>query len=108
MDTFVEESLKVPAQVWKVTVRESLEHDQSGELGRIQAPTLLIWGDQEELASREDQDAQVEAIPNAALAVYEGVGHGVHWEEPERFASDLVSFVESRSVLSRPRVRPSA
>lgn len=95
MDIIVQESLKVPAHVWKATVRESVEHDQSGELGKIQAPTLIIWGDQEELASREDQDAQVEAIPNAELEIYEGAGHAIHWEEPERFASDLVSFVET-------------
>ena len=93
MDIIVEESLKVPARVWKATVLGSLEHDLSGELGRIQAPTLIIWGDQEELASREDQDEQVEAIPNAELKVYEGVGHGVHWEEPEKFASDLMRFI---------------
>jgi pimeloyl-ACP methyl ester carboxylesterase len=95
MDTIVQESLKVPARVWKATVIGSVEHDQSGELGKIQAPTLIIWGNQEELAPREDQDEQVEAIPNAELKVYEGVGHAVHWEAPERFASDLVGFIEA-------------
>lgn len=94
MDAFVEESLKVPARVWKAAVRGSVEIDQSGELGKIQAPTLIIWGGKEELAPREDQDAQVEAIPNAELKVYEDVGHGVHWEEPERFASDLTRFIK--------------
>lgn len=93
MDTIVEESLKVPARVWKATVRGIVKHDQSGELGKIQAPTLLIWGDKEELASREDQDEQVEVIPNAELKVYKGVGHSVHWEEPEAFASDVADFV---------------
>jgi len=26
--------------------------------------------------------------------VYEKAGHGLHWEEPERFAGDLVAFAE--------------
>lgn len=94
MNAFVEESLKVPARVWKAAVRGSVEIDQSGELGKIHAPTLIIWGGQEELAPREDQDAQVEAIPNAELEVYEDVGHGVHWENPERVASDLARFIK--------------
>lgn len=29
------------------------------------------------------------------LATYRGVGHAVHWEEPARFAADLVEFAES-------------
>jgi non-heme chloroperoxidase len=34
------------------------------------------------------------AIVGSQLVVYPGAGHSPHWEEPNRFASDLVSFVE--------------
>jgi pimeloyl-ACP methyl ester carboxylesterase len=26
---------------------------------------------------------------------YEGAGHALHWEEPERFARDLVTFART-------------
>lgn len=95
METVVQESLKVPAQVWKATVTGILDRDLSKGIHKIKAPTLIIWGDQDELASRNDQEAQLEAIPKAQLKVYEGFGHGVHWEQPQRFASDLATFIEA-------------
>ena len=33
-------------------------------------------------------------IAGSRLEVYRGTGHAVHWEEPARFAADLVAFVE--------------
>ena len=55
----------------------------------------MIWGDQDVFCSRANQDALVEGIPDVRLVVYEGTGHAVHWEEPERFAADVTAFVES-------------
>lgn len=95
METVVEESLKLPALVWRATVAGSLQDDFSGELGGIEAPTLLVWGDLDGMVPRGDQDAQTVAIAGSRLVVYEGTGHAVHWEEPERFASDLVSFIKT-------------
>ena len=34
-------------------------------------------------------------IQHARLVVYPGAGHGVHWEEPARFAFDVNAFAES-------------
>jgi pimeloyl-ACP methyl ester carboxylesterase len=31
--------------------------------------------------------------------VYPGAGHGLHWEEPERFAADLTTFAEDLTAL---------
>jgi pimeloyl-ACP methyl ester carboxylesterase len=95
METVVEESLKLPARVWRATVADTLQDDFSGELGRIEALTLLVWGDRDGMVPRGDQDAQTAVIAGSRLVVYEGAAHGVHWEEPDRFASDLVSFIEA-------------
>jgi pimeloyl-ACP methyl ester carboxylesterase len=66
------------------------------------APTLILWGDRDGLCSRGDQEALLAAIAGSRLVVYEGAGHGLHWEEPERFAADLVAFckvlVKSKTV----------
>ena len=94
LDTVVRESLKVPARVWQAGWKALMETDHSRELGKIQAPTLVVWGDQDPLCPGTEQDALVAAIAGARLLVYPGIGHSLHWEEPERFAADLTAFVE--------------
>jgi len=96
LDTVVRETMKVPAHVWKGVVAGFTRDDFSSELHRITAPTLLVRGDQDEFATQSDQEAQLAAIADSRLKVYEGSGHAVHWEQPERFATDLVSFIEEK------------
>ena len=93
-DTAVQESLKVPARVWKAAFKGFLEADFSDELGKIEAPTLIVWGDKDALFLRHHPEALAAGIPGSRLVIYSGTGHAVHWEEPERFAADLVQFVE--------------
>jgi non-heme chloroperoxidase len=69
--------------------------DARGELAGIDVPTLLVWGDQDAMISREDQDGLRKGIRDTQLIVYPDAGHGAHWEEPERFARDLAEFCES-------------
>ncbi|HZA22700.1 MAG TPA: alpha/beta hydrolase, partial [Dehalococcoidia bacterium] len=69
--------------------------DFAGEVHKIEAPTLLVWGGRDALCSRRDHDVLLSAIAQARLVVYENAGHAAHWEEPDRFATDLVAFIES-------------
>jgi pimeloyl-ACP methyl ester carboxylesterase len=92
LDMVVQESLKVPARVWRAAFEGFLEDDFAGELNQIKAPTLILWGDRDALCYRGDQEALLKAITGSRLLVYEGAGHALHWEEPERFAADLVAF----------------
>ena len=94
----VQESLKVPACVWKATVEGLLEDDFSGELGSIQTPTLVVWGDRDTILTREEQESLTAGIPDARMLVYPGSGHAFYWEDPARVASDLAAFVEEIAV----------
>jgi pimeloyl-ACP methyl ester carboxylesterase len=102
LDAAVQESLKVPALVWKAAFesRWRLEGDYSAELSKVKAPTLIVWGDQDARYPRGEQEALAAAIPDSRLLVYGGAGHLLHWEEPQRFASDLVKLVEGLSERS--------
>ena len=73
VDVLVEESLEVPARVWKETLRGLIEADVPVSLDRITAPTLLISGDHDAFVS-SDQDLIVRGIPDARLVVYKGYG----------------------------------
>lgn len=94
LDTAVQESLKVPARVWRAAYEACLEADVARDLGKIQAPTLIAWGDRDAFAVRSEQEALHAAIPLSRLRAYPGAGHSFHWEEPDQFADDLVSFIE--------------
>ncbi len=93
LDTVVAESLKVPAFVWHAALAGLAAEDTTAELSQIDAPTLIVWGDQDTIFSEAEQQVLDAGIPDSTLTVYEGIGHGVHWEEPERFTDDLVDFI---------------
>lgn len=93
LDLLAAELLKVPAHVWRGTFSGLLEYDDTTELGRIEAPTLLVWGDGDTVVSSEMQDQLARSIPTAAALVYHGAGHTPRWEDPVRFSRDLVRFV---------------
>jgi pimeloyl-ACP methyl ester carboxylesterase len=94
LDTAIEESLKVPASIWRAAFAGMREDDFVNGLDEIAAPTLLLWGDRDALIPRADQDTLLNAIAGSRLVVYRGAGHAPHWEEPARFARDLTAFVE--------------
>lgn len=92
LDGFVDESMKVPAHVWRGVFRNMPGVDLSDELGAITAPTLIVQGGADVFVPPSDSDMLLDAIPDSRLAVYEGAGHALHWEQPERFAADVVEF----------------
>jgi non-heme chloroperoxidase len=95
LEMLVQESLKVPARVWVATVAGLLEDNSPSELNQIKAPTLIVWGDQDTILPRDDQEALAAAIPGSRLIVYPGAGHAFYWEEPDRVAADLAAFVQA-------------
>jgi pimeloyl-ACP methyl ester carboxylesterase len=92
-ETIVSESLKVPAHVWKAALEPYTTVDFSDQLRKLSVPTLLIWGDRDGFTLRAEQDALNRAIAGSRLTTYAGTGHCPHWEEPERFVTDLIAFV---------------
>ena len=96
LDQMIGEGEKLPAFVWRAAFASRLggEGEFSAQLGRIGVPTLIVWGDRDARYSRTEQEALLAAIPKSQLVVYEGAGHLLPWEEPERFAADVVAFVE--------------
>ena len=97
LDTVVQESLKVPVRVWRAAFEGFLEDDCVAELGKIKVPTLILWGAQDAFCPRREQDALLTSVAGSQLVVYENAGHALHWEEPERFAADLVAFAQRLS-----------
>jgi pimeloyl-ACP methyl ester carboxylesterase len=91
-DRIVAESLKIPPRLWPVMIDAIVEHDATARLGKLRAPTQLLWGDHDALFSRAEQDRFLAAVPSARLKVYEETGHCPNWERPEDVAADIASF----------------
>ena len=104
VDQYVRELLKVPARVWRETFADLLQYDDLNQLTRIASPTLLIWGDADQLVGRQMQDDLQAGIADAELVVYPGAGHVPRWDHPSRFASDTASLV--KRVAGRHRDEP--
>lgn len=98
LEGMVAESLKLPPRLWRLTIDHLVEYDDTAQLGRIQAPTLLLWGDHDGLFSRTEQDRFVAALPSARLKVYPETGHCPNWERPELVARDIADFATKQSV----------
>lgn len=96
--TVVAESMKVPAGVWRAVFQECLATDFSHEVTRIAAPTLLMFGDRDTYCGPSEIDGLRRGFPHAQSIVYPSVGHAVHWEIPERFTRDVVSFVQEHCL----------
>lgn len=93
IDGIVRDSRKLPARVWREWLKDHLASEAPTARGAIEAPALLLWGDQDLFCPRSEQDRLVDAIPGARLVVYEGAGHCPHWEQPEASAAELVALV---------------
>jgi pimeloyl-ACP methyl ester carboxylesterase len=82
------ENLRVPARVWRETVCGLLETDRAATLRGILVPTLVLGGDVDGILPRADQQRILDAVLGVRLLVYEGVGHALHQEAPERLVQD--------------------
>jgi len=98
-DLLVSEGMKVPVWVFKAAMTGLMSVDYSAQLKRINVPVLILWGTKDNFCFRDDQEQLVKEIRDARLFAYEGTGHALHWEEPARFAKDLVGFVTRSTRL---------
>ena len=98
----VRDGVRIPAHVWREALNGLCDATPPSDLGSIASPTLILWGDRDELLPREQQDDLARAIPGSRLIVYEGTGHLVLWEQPDRVAADLKAFVATVHDRGRP------
>ena len=90
----VAESMKVPLHVWQQTINGLMGEDYSYLLEYIPHPVLIIWGDQDQVCSRTEQEELKSALSNSDLIVFQGIGHAPHWEDPQATAKHIITFVE--------------
>jgi proline iminopeptidase len=59
---------------------------------RLTMPVLVIAGERDYQIGLQPQRELAERLPNAELRVYEGAGHFMYVDQPDRFARDMAAF----------------
>ena len=68
-------------------------HRETGKLGSIAAPTMVLVGDADLINPPSVARRLSEEIPGASLNVLPGVGHLPHVEDPEGFQNTIAAFL---------------
>jgi pimeloyl-ACP methyl ester carboxylesterase len=78
-----------------VDVARSLSHwNRFGDARELTLPTVLVWGDRDEIVDRAATTRTLIAIPGASnLEVLRGVGHSPMLEAPARLAEIFTNFI---------------
>ena len=96
-DRFLEDqmtaALTIPKSVWRAAVEGLFAAVPPIQSGRITVPTLILWGAEEDLLPADQAHELAAAIEGSRLVTYEGTGHLVLWEQPERVALDVTAFI---------------
>jgi proline iminopeptidase len=67
---------------------------------RLTMPVLVIAGDRDFQIGLEPQRDLARRLPQADLRVYEGAGHFMYLDQPERFARDVTAFFRAEGPAS--------
>jgi len=59
----------------------------------ITVPVLIIWGDRDRTAPRDNMDRYLNRLQNAELVELRGAGHFGHLDEPERVTDLILDFL---------------
>lgn len=79
-------------------IRHILEDDVRPLLERVRAPTLLIWGERDNLVPLAHAMEFRELIPDAELAVLRGAAHNPMVDRPADFNRLLLTFLHGARI----------
>lgn len=78
-------------------LRACIEYDYRERLTEIEAPTLIVWGENDSILSVRDADEYERLIPNTKKLLMRDTGHVPQVERPEAFNSELLEFLDAQA-----------
>jgi pimeloyl-ACP methyl ester carboxylesterase len=90
----------IPLRVWLAVLDEALPAnnafaDLQATLPRLKAPTLLIWGSKDPIMEEDVRQSLRNALPNAKVKIFDGLGHNPFWEDPRGVAEVINTFLDT-------------
>jgi pimeloyl-ACP methyl ester carboxylesterase len=86
----------------------SVYHDTGSRLHCIQAPTLVMHGEQDAMAPISNARLLAERIPDAELCIVPGSGHAFMLERPEESFDLLTGWLDRRGPIAAGSPRSGA
>jgi non-heme chloroperoxidase len=87
MEAAIANSLRMPAWTWRALLRGLIDDEPLSRPPSCKA--LVVGGRQDAIFSVSEQTALARQLPKGELELVNGVGHALHWEQPERFVHAL-------------------
>ena len=72
------------------------EPGMANRVSEIEAPTLIIWGQEDQLIFASAAQTFNERLPDSEVVIYEGIGHIPMEEAPDQTAADIRRFLGKR------------
>lgn len=94
LDDRVRDGVRMPARAWTGILTGLMTADPPTEAGTIRTPTLILWGEKDELLPRGEQEALADAIPGSRFLIHPEAAHLLLWEQPEWVAHAIAEFVQ--------------
>ena len=82
-----------PMDGWLAQAAAGMTYDSAGRLGQIRVPTLVQHGTGDHVVDYRNAQLLADAIPDARVELFEGLGHLYFWEEPERVVRSVREFL---------------
>lgn len=89
--TMMIDSVRMPSYQW--ACNSMAECDHRDDLPSIDAPTLVVVGDEDRITGVAAAQRLADGIPGAELAIIEAAGHLANQERPAAFNDHLVAFL---------------
>jgi pimeloyl-ACP methyl ester carboxylesterase len=74
-------------------MQEVLDADISSSLNRIQAKTLIVWGEKDMVLPVDIGKKLHKLMPGSELVIVEGAGHNPMWDKPQQFNRAVLEFL---------------
>jgi len=99
----------IPLRVWLAVLDQGLVYeDLQRTLPRLKAPALLIWGSQDPIMEEEERQTLREALPQAQVKVFPGLGHNPIWEDPRACAEVINTFLTAAPARTTAPARSAS
>ena len=98
LPTIVRDTWSAGGRTVSGALRNIVRDDVRPLLPRIEAPTLIVWGERDSLVPLVDARTFRDAIPRSELAVLRGAAHNPMVDRPDEFNRLVADFLRGESV----------
>jgi pimeloyl-ACP methyl ester carboxylesterase len=81
--------------------------DYAKQLKGLDLPTLILWGEKDDVIPITKADTLKELLPNSTKIVIAGAGHPCYQDQPQQFHAALLKFLKSLDAVPKPDAKPA-